>query len=163
MTANDLNLLGLAFKAGRLEIGEEPVGEACRAHRARVLLLASDTAENSAEKAERFAQTGNIPCVVVPFTKEELGHCVGRASCAMLALTDIGMTASFLNKLAAQDAQRYGACAEQMAQTAAKIRKRQKETRANQRNEQRRSAKPWAVPPGKKASRKQKSRRKVPD
>ena len=36
-----LHLLGLAKKAGRLEIGEEPVGAAARAHQARVLLLAA--------------------------------------------------------------------------------------------------------------------------
>ena len=32
---NALSLLGLARKAGRIEIGEEPVGAACRARRAR--------------------------------------------------------------------------------------------------------------------------------
>ena len=37
-----LHLLGLARKAGRLEIGEEPVGAACRARQARLVLLASD-------------------------------------------------------------------------------------------------------------------------
>ena len=44
--ANDpiLHLLGLAKKAGRLEIGEEPVGALCRALHARLILLASDAA-----------------------------------------------------------------------------------------------------------------------
>ena len=42
-----LHLLGLAKKAGRLEIGEEPVGAAARAHQARVLLLAADAAPNT--------------------------------------------------------------------------------------------------------------------
>ena len=37
----------LAKKAGRLEIGEEPVGAAARAHQARVLLLAADAAANT--------------------------------------------------------------------------------------------------------------------
>ena len=31
-----LHLLGLARKAGKLELGEEPVGAACRARQARV-------------------------------------------------------------------------------------------------------------------------------
>ena len=35
-----LHLLGLARKAGRLEIGEEPVGAVCRARQARLVLLA---------------------------------------------------------------------------------------------------------------------------
>ena len=37
-----LHLLGLARKAGQLEIGEEPVGAVCRARQARLVLLASD-------------------------------------------------------------------------------------------------------------------------
>ena len=47
--ANDpiLHLLGLAKKAGRLEIGEEPVGALCRARHARLILLASDAAPNT--------------------------------------------------------------------------------------------------------------------
>ena len=38
-----LHLLGLAKKAGRLEIGEEPVGAAARAH--HCLLYTSDAAD----------------------------------------------------------------------------------------------------------------------
>ena len=39
--ANDpiLHLLGLAKKAGRLEVGEEPVGALCRARQAKLVLL----------------------------------------------------------------------------------------------------------------------------
>ena len=40
-----LNLLGLAKKAGRLEIGEEPTGAAARARDARLLLIICVTAE----------------------------------------------------------------------------------------------------------------------
>ena len=39
---NTLHLLGIAQKAGRLEVGEEPVGAAARARQARVILLACD-------------------------------------------------------------------------------------------------------------------------
>ena len=49
-----LHLLGLAKKAGRLEIGEEPVGAAARAHQARVLLLAADAAPNTVRRAAHF-------------------------------------------------------------------------------------------------------------
>ena len=37
-----LSLLGIAKKAGRVEIGEEPVGAAARAKKARVILVAAD-------------------------------------------------------------------------------------------------------------------------
>ena len=42
-----LRLLGLAKKAGRLEMGEEPVGAACRARQAKLVLLAQDAAPNT--------------------------------------------------------------------------------------------------------------------
>ena len=53
-----LHLLGLAKKAGRLEIGEEPVGAAARAHQARVLLLAADAAPNTVRRAAHFGEAG---------------------------------------------------------------------------------------------------------
>ena len=56
-----LHLLGLAKKAGRLEIGEEPVGAAARAHQARVLLLAADAAPNTVRRA---AQGLCFPCLI---------------------------------------------------------------------------------------------------
>ena len=44
-------MLGLARKAGRLEIGEEPVGAACRARQAKLVLLACDAASNTFRRA----------------------------------------------------------------------------------------------------------------
>lgn len=56
-----LHLLGLAKKAGRLEIGEEPVGAAARAHQARVLLLAADAAPNTVRRPPTSERPG-APC-----------------------------------------------------------------------------------------------------
>ena len=41
---NALHLIGIARRAGRLEVGEEPVGAAARAGHARLLVLAADAA-----------------------------------------------------------------------------------------------------------------------
>lgn len=98
MTANALGLLGLARKAGKLELGEEPAGTACRGRKARLVLLACDAAENTADKAHRLAQTSNARCVRLPVTKEELGAALGRSSCAVAALTDEGFAKAFLEK-----------------------------------------------------------------
>lgn len=99
MTANALGLLGLARKAGKLELGEDPVGAACRGRKARLVLLAADAAENTADKARRLAQTSNARCVRTPLTKEELGSALGRKVCAVAALTDEGFARAFLEKL----------------------------------------------------------------
>ena len=58
---NTLHLLGIAQKAGRLEVGEEPVGAAARARQARVILLACDAAANTARRAEGGRAGNGIP------------------------------------------------------------------------------------------------------
>ena len=88
-----LHLLGLAKKAGRLEIGEEPVGAACRARQARLVLVAGDAAPNTRRRCAHFGEAGNVLWLEVPFSKAELGACFSRTSCALLALTDAGFAA----------------------------------------------------------------------
>ena len=83
-----LNLIGLAKKAGKLEVGEEPVGAAARSTHARLILIASDAAENTRRRAKHFGDAGECICLEIPATKEALGKALGRTSCALLALTD---------------------------------------------------------------------------
>ena len=127
---NVLHLLGIARKAGRVEVGEEPVGASARARQARLILVASDAADNSARRAAHFAQAGKAPWFRVPYTKGELGGTVGRASCAMLALTDVGLAAALLARLAAGAPETYGA----------------------EKKLQKGGRKPWAAPPARKES-----------
>lgn len=141
-----LHLLGLARKAGRLEIGEEPVGAVCRARQARLVLLASDAASNTSRRAAHFGEAGNVLWLELPFTKEELGFHLGRGSCAMLALTDAGLAASITEKLSLRDPERYGPAAQQLRQKADRVLQRQKEKRQHEKNLQNGKRKPWAVP-----------------
>ena len=154
MTANDaLSLLGLALRAGKLEVGEEPVETACKAHTVKVVLLASDAAENSVKKAERFAAQSSAPTAVLPADKAELGFALGRKACAMAALTDAGFAATALKKLAAVDPERYGPLAEALSAAAEEEAKRRKDRQAAQRRKERLAAKPWAAPAQKKSAR----------
>ena len=82
-----LNLIGLAKKAGKLEVGEEPVGAAARSKHARLILIASDAADNTRRRALHFGEAGECICLEIPPTKEDLGRALGRTSCALLALT----------------------------------------------------------------------------
>ncbi len=102
-----LTFLGLCLKAGRLEIGEESCGAAARAKKARLVLSASDAAHGSLMRAENFAETARCPYAVLPFTKEELGAAVGRGTPGLLAVTDFGLAAAFLEKLSAECPGRY--------------------------------------------------------
>lgn len=127
MSSDLLSTVGLALRAGRLELGEEPVGAACRARKARLLLLAADAADNTRRRAAHFAEAGKVPAAALPFSKEELGAAVGRRSCAMLALTDIGMAAALAKRLAALDEGQYGPLVPALDDKAQRARERQKE------------------------------------
>ena len=144
-----LRLLGVARKAGRVEVGEEPVGAAARAHQAKVILTAADGADNSIRRAAHFAEAGKIQVLPTPYTKGELGGAVGRSACTMLALTDIGLAAAIAEKLAQADPERCGGPAEELQLQAGKALQRQKERRAHEKNLQRKQRKPWAPPPKK--------------
>lgn len=144
---SSLHLVGLSRKAGRLAIGEEPVGQACRTREAKLILLASDAAENSVRRACHAAESANALWLELPFTKAELGDAVGRASCAVLAMTDAGLASALAEKLAWEDPERCGAVAETLKKRAQKALERQKQQRAleKKRLEAQRS-KPWAAP-----------------
>ncbi len=144
---NALNLLGLAWKAGRLEAGEEPVGASARARKAKLLLLASDAADNTVRRAAHFGQAGKVLFLTTPYTKAELGRAVSRSSCAMLALTDAGLAGAFAQKLADRDPARYGAAAAQTGERAAKALARQKEQRRHEKKLERAGRRPWSPPP----------------
>ena len=128
------SLLGLALRAGRLAVGEEPVGTACRAHKGYLLLLASDAADNTIRRALHFCQAGNTILLKLPLTKEELGGGVGRSSCAMLAITDVGFAAAVAEKLAQADPVAYGPAWETLSQKAARAKKRRDEKRSPNKN-----------------------------
>ena len=129
-----LSLLGLAKKAGRLEVGEEPVGAAARARDARLILLSSDAADNTARRAKHFADAGACLCVTIPATKDELGRAGGRTSCAMAAITDVGFAEAVAKKLAALDPKRYGEVAERLSVKAARAAERKKEQKRHEKN-----------------------------
>ena len=102
-----LSMIGLAKKAGRVEIGEEPVGSAARSRHARVILVASDAAASSVRRAYAFAQTGACLCLTIPADKDALGRALGRSSCAMAAITDVGFADAIVKKLAVMDPEHY--------------------------------------------------------
>ena len=102
-----LRLIGLCKRAGMLEVGEEPVEAVARAKDARVLFLAADAADNTARRVRHFAEMGNCLWLRVPFTKAEMGRSLGRSSCAVVAVTDIGFACNIVGRLAQEDPVRY--------------------------------------------------------
>ena len=103
MTDNTLNLLGLALRGGNLAVGEEPVWETCKARRAALVFTAADAAQNSADRARRWAEESGAAWVRLSWDKEALGAALGRKLCAVAALTDRGLAAALAEKLVRTD------------------------------------------------------------
>ena len=130
MIGQMLSMLGLAKKAGRVEIGEEPVGAAARAKKARVILVAQDAGPSSQRRAFSFAEAGACLCLTVPADKDALG----RTSVAMCAVTEIGFAGAVVKKLAAMDPERYGAAAAQLDIKAQRAMERRAEQLRHEKN-----------------------------
>lgn len=159
-----LTLLGLCKRAGMLEVGEEPVEAVARAKVARVLFLAADAADNTARRVRHFAEAGNCLWLRVPFTKEEMGSALGRTSCAITAVTDIGFAANIVGKLAEADPARYAEAHAILQIKAKRAAERKAEMLAHKKNirtgKVRRKADPTPPPAESRPVQQQKSDRK---
>lgn len=129
-----LNLLGIALRGGNLTIGEEPVEAVARARDARLLILASDAADNTRRRIAHFADAGQCIWVRVPFTKAELGQTLGRSAVAVCAVTDIGLAAAIAHKLAELDPVRFDETAARLDLKAQRAAERRQEQRNHEKN-----------------------------
>ncbi len=127
-----LSYLALARKAGRVELGEEPVGAAARANHARLVIVASDASDHTWRRACSFVAGTDQPCLRVPFTKDQVGMTIGRTSLAIAAFTDPALAQSFVEALG--EPEKYGNVLESLQQRAQQARQRQKEQKAHQKN-----------------------------
>jgi len=96
----NLQILGLAKKAGLLAIGEDAAGAAARSGKTKLIISASDASERSYRNARINADAGYAICIVVPYTKFELGNVTGRGSPGTVAFLDNGLAVRFLQGLA---------------------------------------------------------------
>lgn len=126
------NYLSLARKAGRIELGEEPVGAAARAQKARLVVVASDAGDHTWRRAKSFVSGTDQPCIRVPFTKDELGQAVGRTSLALAALTDPALALAFLKALNAPE--KYADTLQSLEVRTKRVQSRQAEARAHEKN-----------------------------
>ena len=88
METKALNYLSLARKAGKAELGEEPVGGAARAGKAYLILVSQDASDHTWRRAKSFAAGTEQQVLRVKATKDELGQAIGRQSLAIAAITD---------------------------------------------------------------------------
>lgn len=132
MVDKALNYLSLAKKAGKIELGEEPVGGAARAQHARLVVVASDASEHTCRRAKSFVAGTGQECVRLPYTKDQLGATVGRQALAIAALTDPAMALAFLKAL--PNPQQYEEVMQNLDKRTKRIQQRRSEEKTHQRN-----------------------------
>ena len=81
-----------------------------------------------------FGQAGACLCLTVPFDKDRLGRALGRTSCAMAAVTDIGFAEAIVKKLAALDPERYAPAAQRLEVKALRAAQRRAEQAQHEKN-----------------------------
>lgn len=127
-----LNYMGLARKAGLIELGEEPVGAVARARKARLVVVAQDATDHTWRRAKSFVSGSEQICLKVPYSKDQLGQATGRTELALAAFTDPALALAFLQALNQPD--RYKAELESLEALSARIRQRKKEADAHKKN-----------------------------
>ena len=127
-----LNYLALARKAGRVELGEEPVGAVARAQKAYLVIVAQDATDHTWRRAKSFVSGSEQICLRIPYTKDQLGLAVGRTELALAAFTDPALALAFLKAL--EHPERYKTEIESLDKLSTRIRQRKKEADAHKRN-----------------------------
>jgi len=129
-----LNYMALARKAGRIELGEEPVGAAARAQKARLVVVAEDASDHTWRRAKSFVAGTLQQCIKVPFSKDLLGMAVGRTSLAIGAFTDPALALAFVKALPQPEC--YREVLESLEERTKRVQKRQAEAKAHKKNKQ---------------------------
>ena len=127
-----LNFLSLARKAGCAELGEEPAGAAARAGKAYLLIAAGDCGDHTWRRAKSFAAGTDQQCLRLPYTKDEMGMAIGRASLAIAAITDVSMALAMVKSL--PDQEKHSEIIAVLEQKVARQKQRQKEAQAHTKN-----------------------------
>ena len=132
MDSRAMNYLSLARKAGKAELGEEPVGAAARAGKAYLIVVAQDASDHTWRRAKSFAAGTEQQVLRLKETKDELGQSIGRESLAIAAITDAALALAMVKAMEPSEA--AAQVKSVLEAKAAKLAKRAQEAKAHQRN-----------------------------
>jgi len=109
---DQLGLVGLALRAGKLAAGDTAVSEAVADKRVRLICTAVDASVRVLERAVHMPDRCNGLYASTPFTRAELGAALGLRECGIIAFLEPGFAWAFAKKLMEIDEMRYGALEE---------------------------------------------------
>ena len=109
-----LSIIGLAFRAGKLAVGDKAVHEAVRDKKARLICTAADAAVRVKESAERAPARCNALYTDTGISRIQLGQALGLSDCGVIAFLDPGFAWAFSEKLEKIDGARYAPLKEEL-------------------------------------------------
>lgn len=90
MSADNLFLLSLCMKAGKLITGEESVENAVKKANVFLIIVPEDAADNTKNKFINKGKYYNIPTLIYG-KRDILSHAVGKVNRTVFAITDKGL------------------------------------------------------------------------
>lgn len=84
-----LSALSLARKAGRLEIGFDPVQEAVKLKKALLVVIVRDASQRTARETERICRENGTEILLADVTKDDTFRVLGK-TVAVIAVCDGG-------------------------------------------------------------------------
>ena len=93
-----LSMLGIAAKAGSVASGEFSTEKAVKEGRAYLVIVAQDASDNTKKKFKNMCDFYEVP-ICFYGDKDTLGHAMGKAFRASLAILDEGFAKGILKEL----------------------------------------------------------------
>lgn len=91
-------MLGLAVKAGKAVSGEFSTEKTVKEGRAKLVLIAGDSSENTKKKFSQMCEYYHVPFFIIS-DKEALGRAMGKEQRACLAVEDEGLANAIRGKM----------------------------------------------------------------
>lgn len=98
MKNNYLNLVGLAFRAGKCSLGEETIVKDIRSKRAKLILIANDIGPQTRKKLTDKCRSFKVPYIIVD-DRETLSHAIGKSHHVAIAILDAGFASKMKSLL----------------------------------------------------------------
>ena len=98
-----LGTLGLCLRAGKLTAGMESVLGSIPDSKTRLIVLASDAGESTVKSVTRAAETRSLPIITVKADSGLIGNALGKQSCAVCSISEIGFANAGAKKAAEEN------------------------------------------------------------
>ena len=82
-------MIGLAYRAGKAEVGEAKTEDRLRRGKTRLVIISQDASENTAKKFKNLCMAANVSLIKAG-TREILGKYTGRDFAVVLSVSDEG-------------------------------------------------------------------------